>query len=156
MPPSILVGNTTPAVARLLGEGRRQRTRDIAELQPRYLFHELLGRPGKVKGEDPVGYALRNSVVPNPSFESFEAHNAYQEWPCLERIGARLRGHSETTGQRPKAGPRTTESSGDTLMHPFYSLGTLATFLSSFLCSSSASPHQHSTAVIPPDSNPRL
>ena len=83
-----------------------------------------------------MGYALRNSVVPNPSFESFEAHNAYLKWRCLQRIGARLRGHSEITGQRPKAMSPTTETSGDTLIHPFYALGTLPTSLTSFLCSS--------------------
>ena len=42
----------------------------------------------------------RNFLVPIPSFESFEALNAHLERRCLERMDARLRGHSETIGQR--------------------------------------------------------
>jgi len=38
--------------------------------------------------------------VPIPSFESFDALNAYMERRCLERMDAQLRGHSETIGQR--------------------------------------------------------
>ncbi len=47
-----------------------------------------------------MGYARRNFLVPIPSFDSFEALNAYLERRCLERMDARLRGHSETIGQR--------------------------------------------------------
>ena len=39
-------------------------------------------------------------MVPIPSFESFEALNAYLEQRCLERMDAKLRGYSETIGQR--------------------------------------------------------
>ena len=42
----------------------------------------------------------RNFLVPIPSFESFEALNAHLERRCLERMDARLRGHSESIGQR--------------------------------------------------------
>ena len=42
----------------------------------------------------------RNFLVPIPSFESFEALNACLEQRCLERMDAKLRGHSETIGQR--------------------------------------------------------
>ena len=42
----------------------------------------------------------RNFLVPVPSFESFEALNAHLERRCLERMDARLRGHTETIGQR--------------------------------------------------------
>ena len=35
-----------------------------------------------------------------PSFESFDALNAYLERHCLERMDAKLRGHMETIGQR--------------------------------------------------------
>ena len=38
--------------------------------------------------------------MPVPSFESFAALNAQLKRRCLERMGARLRGHSETIGQR--------------------------------------------------------
>ena len=47
-----------------------------------------------------MGYARRNFLVPIPSFESFDALNAYLERRCLERMDARLRGHTETIGQR--------------------------------------------------------
>ena len=42
----------------------------------------------------------RNFLVPIPSFESFEALNAHLEQRCLARMDARLRGHTETIGQR--------------------------------------------------------
>ena len=42
----------------------------------------------------------RNFLVPVPSFESFEALNAHLERRCLARMDARLRGHSESIGQR--------------------------------------------------------
>ena len=104
VPQSILYDNTRLAVAKILGDGRRQRTRAFTELQSHYLFDDRFGRPGKGndkgKVEGLVGYARRNFLVPIPSFESFEALNAYLERRCLERMDARLRGHSETIGQR--------------------------------------------------------
>ena len=42
----------------------------------------------------------RNFLVPIPSFANFEALNTYLEQRCLERMDAKLRGHSETIGQR--------------------------------------------------------
>ena len=47
VPQSMLYDNTTIAVARILGDGRRQRTRAFAELQSHYLFEDRFGRPGK-------------------------------------------------------------------------------------------------------------
>ena len=104
IPQSILYDNTKLAVARILGDGKRQRTRSFTELQSHYLFEDRFGRPGKGndkgKVEGLVGYTRRNFLVPIPSFESFEALNAYLERRCLERTDATLRGHSETIGQR--------------------------------------------------------
>ena len=104
VPQSILYDNTKLAVARILGDGRRKRTRAFTEPQSHYLFDDRFGRPGKGndkgKVEGLVGYTRRNFLVPIPSFESFEALNAYLEWRCLERMDARLRGHSESIGQR--------------------------------------------------------
>ena len=104
VPQSILYDNTKLAVARILGDGRRKRTRAFTELQSHYLFDDWFGRPGKGndkgKVEGMVGYARRNFLVPVPSFESFEALNAHLERRCLGRMHARLRGHSETIGQR--------------------------------------------------------
>ena len=38
--------------------------------------------------------------MPIPSFVSFDALNAHLEKWCPERMDARLRGHTETIGQR--------------------------------------------------------
>ena len=103
-PQSILYDNTKLAVARILGDGRRKRTRAFTELQSHYLFDDRFGRPGKGndkgKVEGMVGYMRRNFLAPVPSFESFEALNAHLERRCLARMDARLRGHSESIGQR--------------------------------------------------------
>ena len=47
-----------------------------------------------------MGYVRRNFLVPIPSFESFEALNAYLEEQCLKRFADKLRGHDETIGER--------------------------------------------------------
>jgi transposase len=104
VPRSILYDNTRLAVAKILGDGRRQRTRVFSELQSHYLFEDRFGRPGKGndkgKVEGLVGYVRRNFLVPIPSFENFDALNAYLEQQCLKRFEARLRGHRETIGER--------------------------------------------------------
>ena len=91
-------------MAKIRGDGRRQRTRAFTELQSHYLFEDRFGRPGKGndkgKVEGLVGYVRRNFLVPVPSFESFDALNAYLERRCLERMDRKLRGHMETIGQR--------------------------------------------------------
>jgi transposase len=70
VPQSILYDNTKIAVAHILGDGKRQRTRGFAELQSHYLFWDRFGRPGKGndkgKVEGLVGYARRNFLVPLP------------------------------------------------------------------------------------------
>ncbi|MEQ1847841.1 MAG: IS21 family transposase, partial [Nitrospira sp.] len=64
VPQSILYDNTKIAVAKILGDGRRKRTRVFTELQSHYLFQDRFGRPakgndkGKVEGL--VGFARRN------------------------------------------------------------------------------------------------
>ena len=100
VPQSIVYDNTKLAVAKILGDGRRKRTRVFSELQSHYLFEDRFGRPGKGKVEGSVGYVRRNYLVPIPSFESYEALNAYLEERCMERMEDRLRGHDETIGQR--------------------------------------------------------
>ena len=100
VPRSILYDNTKLAVARILGDGRRQRTRIFSELQSHYLFADRFGRPGKGndkgKVEGLIGYARRNFLAPIPRFESFAALNAHLETRCRERQDAKLRGHEET------------------------------------------------------------
>lgn len=104
VPRSIVYDNTTLAVARILGDGRRERTRAFTELTSHYLFADRFGRPGKGndKGnvEGLVGFTRRNFFVPVPRFESFEALNAHLESCCRERFAARVRGETETIGER--------------------------------------------------------
>ena len=104
VPQSILYDNTKIAVARILGDGKRQRTRVFTELQSHYLFEDRFGRPGKGndkgKVEGLVGYARRNYLVPIPVFESFEALNAHLLECCRRRMRDCLRGHDGTIGER--------------------------------------------------------
>ena len=46
-PQSILYDNTKLAVAKILGHGRRKRTRAFTGLQSHYLFEDRFGRPGR-------------------------------------------------------------------------------------------------------------
>ncbi|HEX7565741.1 MAG TPA: IS21 family transposase [Bradyrhizobium sp.] len=104
VPRSILYDNTTLAVARILGDGRRQRTRVFSELQSHYLFADRFGRPGKGndkgKVEGLVGYARRNFLVPVPRAASFAVLNAQLLEDCRRRQSDRLRGHDATIGER--------------------------------------------------------
>src|SRR4051812_16062145 len=104
VPRSILYDNTRLAVARILGHGERQRTRAFAELQSHYLFLDRFGRPGKGndkgKVEGLVGYARRNFLVPVPEVANFAELNAHLERRCLDRLGDRLRGQTESVGER--------------------------------------------------------
>jgi len=106
VPQSILYDNTKIAVARILGDGRRQRTRVFGELISHYLFEDRFGRPGKGndkgKVEGVVGYARRNFMVPLPRFASFDDLNAWLEEQCRRRMSDKLRGHNETIGERLK------------------------------------------------------
>ncbi len=104
VPTSILYDNTKLAVARILGDGTRQKTRAFSELQSHYLFAEKFGRPakgndkGKVEGL--VGYARRNFLVPVPRVASWEELNERLLNACRARRARRLRGHQETIAER--------------------------------------------------------
>ena len=104
VPRSILYDNTKLAVARILGDGKRQRTRAFSGLQSHYLFEDRYGRPGKGndKGnvEGVVGYARRNFMTPLPRFASWDAFNGHLEEQCRNRQGNVLRGHRESIGKR--------------------------------------------------------
>jgi len=104
VPASILYDNTKLAAARILGDGRRQRTRVFSELQSHYMFADRFGRPGKGndkgKVEGLVGFARRNSLVPVPHAASFATLNEQLLVDCRRRFDDRLRGHSETIGER--------------------------------------------------------
>ncbi len=104
MPRSILYDNTTLAVARILGDGVRQRTRVFSELQSHYVFADGSARPGKGndkgKVEGLIGWTRRKLLVPVPRAVSFTALNEQLLEGCRRRLGDRLRGHEETIGER--------------------------------------------------------
>ena len=104
VPQSILYDNTKIAVAKILGDGKRKRTKSFSELQSHYLFEDRFGRPakgndkGKVEGL--VGYARRNFMVPLPRVHSIDDLNAQLMAACEKRQVAVLRGHKASIGQR--------------------------------------------------------
>ena len=104
VPTRILYDNSKIAVARILGGEERQKTRAFSELQSYYLFADKFGRPakgndkGKVEGL--VGYARRNFMVPIPRVSSWEELNTRLEAESQKRRLRRLRGHTETIGER--------------------------------------------------------
>ncbi len=104
VPVSILYDNTRIAVARILGDGKRKRTRVFSELVSHYLFEDRFGRPGKGndkgKVEGMVGYTRRNFMVPKPRFANFDDLNDYLAQQCRKRMADKLRGHKGTIGER--------------------------------------------------------
>jgi transposase len=104
VPQSILYDNTKLAVAQILGDGTRERSRMFATLQSHYLFADKFGRPGKGndkgKVEGLVGYSRRHFMVPRPEAPSFDALNARFLEQCVERRQAILRGHEHSIGDR--------------------------------------------------------
>lgn len=104
VPRTILYDNTKLAVARILGDGTRMKTRAFTELQSHYLFAEKFGRPGKGndkgKVEGLVGYARRNFMVPIPRYATWEELNAHLLVQSQKRRERKLRGHQQTIGER--------------------------------------------------------
>jgi len=100
----ILYDNTKLAVARILGDGTRQKTQAFSELQSHYLFEERFGRPGKGndkgKVENLVKVTRQSFFVPRPRFPSWEALNRWLEEQCRKRGERRQRGHQQTIGER--------------------------------------------------------
>ncbi len=107
VPLSILYDNTKLAVARILGDGTRQRSTLFAALQSHYVFEDRFGRPGKGndkgKVEGMVGYARRTFMVPFPRAGDFDELNAMLEARCRERQSKTLRGSDAPIGARLKA-----------------------------------------------------
>lgn len=104
VPLSILYDNTTIAVARICGDGRRERTRAFTELVSHYLFSDRFGRPakgndkGKVEGL--VKFSRANFMVPVPEAASFAELNAMLEERCRARQGERAGRYPRTIGER--------------------------------------------------------
>jgi hypothetical protein len=60
--------NTRIAVARILGNGKRHRTRVFSELQSHYLFTDRFGRPGKGNDKGKVEGLVGYDLFLEPSF----------------------------------------------------------------------------------------
>ena len=104
VPLSILYDNLKIAVAKICGDGKRERTRAFTELVSHYLFKDRFGRPGKGndkgKVEGLVKYARSNFMTPIPVAASFEAFNAMLSERCHTRQSERAGRHAETIGER--------------------------------------------------------
>src|SRR3954454_12005190 len=104
VPRTILYDNTRLAVKEITGDGERKPTEAFSGLQSHCLFAARFGRPGKGndKGnvEGLVGYARRNFMVPVPRAASWEELNELLRQRCQERRSRRVRGETETIGER--------------------------------------------------------
>ena len=104
VPLSILYDNPKIAVAKICGDGKRERTRAFTELVSHYLFRDRFGRPGKGndkgKVEGLVKYARSNFMTPIPVAASFDELNAMLAERCRRRQGERAGRHAETIGER--------------------------------------------------------
>jgi len=104
VPQSILYDNTKIAVAKICGDGKRERTRAFTELCSHYLFRDRFGRPGKGndkgKVEGLVKYARANFMVPIPQVTSFDELNAMLAARCRARQDERAGRHAEPIGER--------------------------------------------------------
>lgn len=104
VPLSILYDNLKIALAKICGDGKRDRTRAFSELISHYLFRDRFGRPakgndkGKVEGL--VKFSRANFMVPIPQVASFAALNAMLEDRCRGRRGECAGRSSETIGER--------------------------------------------------------
>ncbi len=91
-------------VAKILPDGTRKRATLFSGFLSHYLIRDRYGRPGKGndKGnvEGLVGYARRNFMVPIPRLATWDEFNAWLEEQCRKRQRDRLRGESETIGER--------------------------------------------------------
>lgn len=91
-------------MAKILGDGKRERTRAFSELVSHYLFSDRFGRPGKGndkgKVEGLVKYARRNFMTPKPQAASYDALNADLLDRCRARQGERAGRHAQTIGER--------------------------------------------------------
>ena len=104
VPLSVLYDNLKIAVAKICGDGKRERTRAFTELVSHYLFSDRFGRPGKGndkgKVEGLVKYARSNFMTPTPVAASFDDLNAMLTERCRARQMERAGRHAETIGAR--------------------------------------------------------
>jgi transposase len=99
VPQSILYDNSRIAVARVLGGGKRVKTRSFLALQSHYLFLDKFGRPGKGNDKGNVEGLVKLSrarfMTPIPRAASYEELNAKFEQDCLRRQQDNVRGSTD-------------------------------------------------------------
>jgi transposase len=104
VPQSILYDNTKLAVARICGDGTRERTRAFTGLISHYLFRDRFGRPGKGNDKGKVEGLVKNGrrrfLTPVPVAASFEELNARLEAAGLADQDRKAGRHVETIGER--------------------------------------------------------
>jgi transposase len=107
IPLSILYDNTKLAVAKICGDGKRERTRAFSELVSHYLFRDRFGRPGKGNDKGKVESLVKNGrrrfLTPVPAAASFEVLNAKLEANCLADLDRTADGQTESIGARLEA-----------------------------------------------------
>lgn len=104
IPLSILYDNTKLAVAKICGDGTRNRTQAFTGLVSHYLFQDRFGRPGKGNDKGKVEGLVKNGrrrfLTPVPVAASFDELNARLEAVCLKDQDRKAGRHSETIGER--------------------------------------------------------
>lgn len=104
IPLSILYDNTKLAVAKICGDGTRNRTQAFTGLVSHYLFRDRFGRPGKGNDKGKVEGLVKNGrrrfLTPVPVAASFDELNARLEASCLKDHDRKAGRHSETIGER--------------------------------------------------------
>lgn len=105
VPRSILYDNTKIAVANILGDGRRKRTKTFSELVSHYLFADRFGRvrKGNDKGnvENLVKFAQRRYFTPIPQAANWDDLNQHIHAACMARMSDLIRdGGGETIAAR--------------------------------------------------------
>jgi transposase len=104
VPLSILYDNTTLAVAKICGDGKRERTLPFTRLISHYLFKDRFGRPGKGNDKGKVENLVKNGrrrfLTPVPEADSFETLNKRLEAACLDDLDRKVEGQTQTIGAR--------------------------------------------------------
>ncbi|MCP5275705.1 MAG: transposase [Burkholderiales bacterium] len=96
LPQSILYDSTRLAVAKILGGGKRKRTKAFSELQSHCLFEDKFGCPGRgndkgnVKGM--IGFSRRHFMVP---LSVFQVNQSTHRQFCWLPSTIRVRGDSD-------------------------------------------------------------
>jgi len=104
VPQSILYDNTKLAVAKICGDGSRQRTQAFTGLLSHYLFRDRFGRPGKGNDKGKVENLVKNGrrrfLTPVPVAASFDELNARLEADCLKDQDRCVERQQHTIGER--------------------------------------------------------